>query len=606
MGKNYSTLFVFQESIEKTNEPVVTTILEIEEAFNDTFEKEGLITFETQLIEQETPFEARIIFFSQCAIAFTNFELNLKEIVRRSGYIQSVGELIYMAKWEEINTQNISQVLKRFCIWEQKARKLIFYKSTDNEDIDNILSNLLIDDSRYHIGTESFQKAEMNISKTVEDYSLAHCLTEAKEPIFFIKDAGETDENSPLKNFYLGRNIVEYSICYISEFKKDNSIHYLDDLKECKPFWAGIYTTPHRLMNAMLNLARVTKNSVVVDPFSHTGTLAIEASQIGCNVKAFDLHEIQGAKDNYEFLCMGGLKILRTSRNILKNTKDTKLTKELQIILSDSICLNTQGLPEVNENKKIEDLLKEYGILKNFDNRLFFYLLRRYEMEKQRRANLIDNSGINFAKRHVKNMIIKKPLKHIKSNYYTFFGKQLKSFEEANKTNGFPVIFLSADKMNEHECQFTDSLYKTNRIGYINNSNEKPEFDLKDILKSEYDIKDNSIDAVVTDPPYGYGEGLDEKMIRAIYTALFEKSFRWLKPLGVLVFCTLDKVKTGRKKGLLFTEDIIKIANLVARNNNVYFNLNYFYPTQIQKTCLYYWKSKYALNRSVIVLKINK
>lgn len=620
MDENFSTVFVFQESIERTNvqrgelislielneEPVITKILENEEIFQGILKNNGLITFESKIVKHDHHLEASIVFFSQSAIVFTNFKLDVKEMIRRSGYIQSVGELIYLAKWGEINTDKISGVLTRYCYHTKKVRELIFYKSTDNDGIDNKLSNLLIDDLRYHIGNDSFQKAELNIRKNVTSYSILHGLTEGKEPIFFFKDVGEVYDNSALKKFYPDRNMTEYSICYISDFKKDNSLHYLDDLKECKPFWAGIYTTPHRLMNAMLNLARITKDSVIVDPFSHTGTLVMESSQIGCKVKAFDLHEIQGAKDNYEFLCMGSSKIFKSCSSIFKLTKDSSITEELQKILFDCICSNKQGLPEVAKGKRIEDLLKKNNSLMNFETRLYFYLLRRYNMEQQRRADLDDDSGINFTKRHVRNSRPKKPLKHVEKGFYTFFGKQLKSFEEANKTNGFPVIYLSEDNENEHKFHFTDSIYKTNRIGYINYAREEPDFELKDILKNEYNIEDNSIDAVVTDPPYGYGEGLHKSMIRKIYTALFEKSFKWLKPNGVIVFCTLDKVKTGRKKDLLFTEDIIDIANFVARKSNVCFNLNYFYPTQNQKTCLYYWKSKYALNRAVIVLRINK
>ncbi len=58
----------------------------------------------------------------------------------------------------------------------------------------------------------------------------------------------------------------------------------------------------HRLINALLNLADVGDDKEVVDPFSYSGTVAIETASLGGIAQSFDISEVLGAHDNFEFL----------------------------------------------------------------------------------------------------------------------------------------------------------------------------------------------------------------------------------------------------------------------------------------------------------------
>ena len=604
---SYKTFFVFKSSIDKTDiqkgelisliemqkDDIAISILEADVFINEyTNRKNSFFSFNDD-VSSSNDNSVYIVFFFQTALVISNFELDIIEILRRAGYIQSCGQFIFFSKWERLDIDNnIAPTIKSFHKENNTWYETIFYKKSDNLK-ENKLSGLLIDDKRYHIGSSAFNSASASLDNKVNEINYIKSFDNKGEgKIFLIKEQGKVNNHSIISDLYPDRNLVDYCICYLSEYKKDNIIHEIDDLSEAKPYWAGIFTTPHILINAMLNLAKVTQNSIVLDPFCHTGTVAIEASQIGCKVISCDLDGAQGAEDNFDFLCNGSENLKNLLIQIEEKFNDSNQISAFQNIIENNIKSNPQGLPEIKGNKPIENI-------QDLSHRLFFYILRRYHMEIKRASKKLMESENYF-----KEMFLEVEEKDSKIKPgYNLFVKQYKLFEDAIKENQMPIVTVNK---NDNE-NFTDCQYKTKRVGYINKQNINcNKYWKKDITKDEYEIEDNSLDAVVTDPPYGYGENLSEIKVKEIYSSLIKKSFKWLKPNGYLVFCALDKVKTGRTKGLLFTEDIIEILNDIAKKNKINFisntilSINRFYPT------VYYWKSKYALNRSIICVRITK
>ncbi len=225
--------------------------------------------------------------------------------------------------------------------------------------------------------------------------------------------------------------------------------------------------------------------------------------------------------------------------------------------------------------------------------------------EKERAFDTGEKDSSDFVIKYLVDPEEKLKKKNHYSGYF-YWSKQLQAFEEEMKINGKPIIKPDRE---DFALLFEDNFYRSERVGYANLSTKYPKYLKRDINMSfkKYGIEENSVDAVVTDPPYGYGEDLNKNQIAQIYKSLFNKAFRWLKSEGHLVFCCLDKVKTGRTEDLLFTEEIIQMANQIAKSMGIDFIKGHIHPISFDfLNSLNYWKSRYALNRSIVALKILK
>lgn len=559
------------------------------------------------LLKDENSNMALIYFLEQCTVIHSNFLIDNLEVIKRAAYIQSIGEEIFLTEWDSLSVDYITNKFIEFGKNKKKYYPINFYTKSENDTHNEKLELILIDDKRFHIGDLSFKVAK---EKIIKEYDNAlqnlNIINSGDGNIFVLKDSVKKRLVGSLVNLYQERNVFEFAIGYLSLFKKDNPIHLLDNLNEAKPFWAGIFTTPHRLINSMLNLAKLNKGSSVVDPFCHTGTVAIEAAQLGCNITCADISEPLGAEDNFKFLCSGSEHFRKVKTELSDICNDFQAHRAYYDLASDSATINSHGMPEVSNDMQIEKLLQKNNFelidLNTLSNRLFFYIVRRYELQRIRGFDSEYQEGVEKVKEFLAlNVDEKLPPK----GGYDLCSRQFIEFERAFNSTGNPILKKSDLEFKDIFC---DSHYLTPRIGIHHLTNEfNAKFIKADITKGidQYGINKSSIDAVVTDPPYGYGEGLAKEEIKDLYINLFEKSFYWLKSDGFLVFCALDKVKTGRTKGLLFTEDIIMLANKIARKNKIKFLSRNIYPLS-QNIPIYYWKSKYALNRSIIVFNIFK
>ena len=88
-------------------------------------------------------------------------------------------------------------------------------------------------------------------------------------------------------------------------------------------------TIPPKLARCLVNLARVTANSCVLDPFCGTGAFLIEASLIGCRVIGSDINStmIQGCRRNLDhyFLSPRAL-LVADAQSIALTTIDSVVT----------------------------------------------------------------------------------------------------------------------------------------------------------------------------------------------------------------------------------------------------------------------------------------
>ena len=138
----------------------------------------------------------------------------------------------------------------------------------------------------------SFKIEVLNIDKRIDSKKLKNKMGEKISKATGCKVNVKNPENLikiySYKNLYLTREL----------FKIDR--HQFEERKG-KPFELPITLHP-RLARAMVNIARVKKSSIVVDPFCGTGTILIEAGLIGARVLGIEAKKwiADGCKENME------------------------------------------------------------------------------------------------------------------------------------------------------------------------------------------------------------------------------------------------------------------------------------------------------------------
>lgn len=120
-------------------------------------------------------------------------------------------------------------------------------------------------------------------------------------------------------------------------------------------------------------------------------------------------------------------------------------------------------------------------------------------------------------------------------------------------------------------------------------------------------LDSDTVDAIVTDPPYGYGSDLEDDGARQLYEKFFREAFRVLKPGGRIVMCVLDKVRTGKNVSPdVMTQGVVNLANDVAKDEKVFFLADSLRPSGPDDLLLSYWKAQHKLNRGILSFRIDK
>lgn len=526
----------------------------------------------------------------QSAIAASTHELDVANLVARSGYMHSGGPLVFARQWRKADATGIRKACRQYLMSHAAAgADLIWYQKMDEQNAPKELNSILIDESRYHLGERPFRPEAERIRAALRGQS-----NTPKILLYAYRDRART--KSDTKSVYLDyeeRDTEDYLIIYKTDAKKENPIHNLDDVDECKPFWAGIFNTPHRLINALLNMADVGENSIVVDPFSYSGTVAIETAKLGGIAKSFDISEVRGAEDNFQFFCtVAGPETLQVAKRILSVPKKVHELLDLAIAHSG---VNELNMPDVKEDGRIEQLMIQRSWRKQLSTsggRMAYYLLRRYHMESRRKVRKVGSDPQKYVEKLVNRL--ESALQYMAA---------LRKYQK----DGLRLCVVPGQHVTSEHC--IDQKHKTSRVflSYAAGSpnNNRFRFKLHDITGMPLPLPDGSVDAVVSDPPYGYGDMIERDDLYRIYRAFFKQALRIIKNGGSLVFCALDKVRTGRAANNLFTtEEVVRMLHDEASQSRVDFAFPSIDPIAEQARGLYYWKSPKALNRSIFAARI--
>lgn len=538
-------------------------------------------------------------FKQSCIISTVEPSGFLHSIIKRSAYIDSCGPLICVSQMDHLSVDTVRADLTRFIQkWNIRSFALSFYTKDTKEKLGGQpgkLDGLLIDQKRFFLRELPFDQAIRQLQDWPGPGELVlDDKAEVDAQLWGYKDVAEGLGGS-LGWTYPEKLDEIYLILYQPQYRLRNALYDLDEHREAKPYWKGIDTTPQRLMGAMLNLAQVQENHVIFEPFAHTGTVLHEAAKLRLGGVIFnDKFETQGAEDNLSVLT-ASVGTLRSVIDDMQRIRQKKSPEEPNLPQIHEVAQKSLVWKE-NEpyplHHSITDLTKEHHWLSQLSPRLFFYFVRRFCVEQR-----IGYTDTNPS--------------------YAIYGRYknessatlLTAVDEFVKTN-LDYLAEYADTREKVGAEFP--FRGVTEIGYapLNRGGFRRLIEGADVDIAEEgfaSIDDSSVDAIVTDPPYGYGSFLEQEAIYRLYRRFFEEAFRVLKPGGRIVMCVLDKVKTGKDTLVqVMTAGVVDLANEVAKTSRVSFVTDTLNPFERDALLLSYWKAQHKLNRGILSFRIHK
>ena len=96
---------------------------------------------------------------------------------------------------------------------------------------------------------------------------------------------------------------------------------------------------------------------------------------------------------------------------------------------------------------------------------------------------------------------------------------------------------------------------------------------------------------------------LGQNQTISLYHNFIATSFDLLKPSGSLIFCVLDKVRTGKPvSSTLTTVGVTEMVRQIAAEKGILFSSNQLEGPEAPM----YWKSGKKLNRGIVRVRIDK
>ena len=570
----YNYLFVFEEGLRVTNVPVfelksllgqyagIKLIKELNFVELDKHEGDKFV-FDSFVKASRDPADhfpylkaggAYIYVLEQSCIVSTDVKLDLAPIVANSGYIHSAGKLLLAGRWDNIELQDINNTLNRH--GQDNPRIGLDFWTADRVPHPG-LEGLSIDSERYFIDNLPFSAQS---SVLTQQYPLAG----AGSRVSIFRDIYHDKSDSRYPES--GDSI--YMLAFADQVRKFSPLQILD---EWKPYWKGIDTTPQALMAAMLNIAGLRPGGRFIDIFGGMGTCMIEATKVRPG-KAFhnDTMEVQGAMDNYTLLTTSPAEIkdlvikLAGLKTASRNHFETLAEIARKSLEWNGVGVN-RSYPEV---KHVEELMQKCPELTDFSNRLYFYMLRR---GYYREAHLNGKGGlIGIVDQNIKSL-------------QAYSANMEKAMSGIGTTEDGVILAPSFPQRGDW--------WETLNIN------------MSQRLESSAGLPFHSIDAVVTDAPYGYGTDAEKDQTISLYQNFIATSFDLLKPSGSLIFCVLDKVRTGKPvSSTLTTVGVTEMVRQIAAEKGILFSSNQLEGPEAPM----YWKSGKKLNRGIVRVRIDK
>lgn len=320
------------------------------------------------------------------------------------------------------------------------------------------------------------------------------------------------------------------------------------DFKDCDTSGLvhGIHSYPAMMIypisrNLLNILTEVRQFNTILDPFSGSGTVLVEAMLKGINnIYGNDLNPLARLLSKVKTTLVNENELLNTKNIILKNidtayNKTSKILKEI-----DNYIINEKKLDITEKNGWGDDAtsyIKEFLSINNYN----------LEVPNFKNIGFWFRPKVILELQIIKNEILKIENEDIKNIFLVAFSETIRLV--SNRRNGeFKMYRMTPEKIYkfnpnvkdtftkillrniEKEIEFSKEIKNTSMNIMITNNDAK---------KLE-DIPNNSIDLIITSPPYG------DSRTTVAYGEFSRLSLQWLELYG-----TTDETIRGIDKSLM-------------------------------------------------------
>lgn len=575
------------------------------------------------------------LFYCSCAVFLPpEIDIDLEKLCAQSGYIHSAGYSIYIRNIKKARKHDLLQSVSAYLQASSAQRPIPFvvYSHEDFDEYDNHASDQIrrgIDSTKLYIekmslGSNRLGDVVYSISLMFPDdldvprpgsYKAEHKFENSESTLWLIGDKSISSNNI----LYPGSQ--RYYICYHQIAKNASPLYYFD---ENKPAWKSHTTLPHTLTAALINSTLPhDKQKSICDPFGGTGTTWLEVKRIipKSKILSIDNSELSPilVQDNMHFFLMPShqlgallqdlgdlldfLKIKSKNKEEGRGLVSTGI-KQTSLIKSGEFKLNVVNKYE-NALRFVEQLRvsqpdeeQEFDI--NKDNilphlvsgtllcRLLFYVaLRdkfRYDSAYKRGSM---NKGDGF----------KKALEEMIGQIKMLHDSKLK------------IDDIDRNKYGDSEFVRTSGKYSNDLISSLflsDASSLQHTFSEEVKVGDARNLKPDSLDIIICDPPYGFNTNEDAKKLATLYSEFISSCLRALRPAGHLIIVLPAESYTGKQ--LPYCTNIGLFTGQILAKSRVH-KRKLFVPVSgipdLRLRAPYYWEAERALRRSILHFRVN-
>ena len=575
------------------------------------------------------------LFYCSCAVFLPpGIDINLEKLCAQSGYVHSAGYSIYIRNIKKARKHDLIQSISSYLQASSAQRPIPFvvYSHEDFDGYDDGASDQIrrgIDSAKLYIekmslGSNRLGEVVNSLSLNFPDdlivpkpgsYKKEHKFENRESTLWLIGDKSISSNNI----LYPGSQ--RYYICYHQIAKNASPLYYFD---ENKPAWKSHTTLPHTLTAALINSTLPhDEQKSICDPFGGTGTTWLEVKRIIPQSKVLSIDSSELApvlvKDNIEFFLMPSNQLndlLQSLEDLLMIVTARIKSKEERRVLASAGTEQTSLIESSGVNLNVVD---------KYENALRFVDQLRISQPDEEQEFEINNDNIlpgltsgSFLCRLLFYVVLRAEFRYHSAikrgsmkrdeGFKKALGEligQIKMLNESKRK----IDEIDREQHGDSEFVRTSGKYSNDLVSSLFLS------DAASIQKSFFEevkvgdarnLRSDSLDIIICDPPYGFNTNEDAKNLAVLYSEFISSCLCALRRGGHLIIVLPAESYTGKQ--LPYCTNIGLFTSQILAKSRVHKRKLFVPVSGIPDPRLrapYYWEAERALRRSILHFRVN-